>query len=63
MHEVERRLRMMINPFSTAFTRWWCHSAAAWARRRRSRQAKLWARITVKGRACGASPMSLRATH
>ena len=28
MHEVERRLQMMINPLSSAFTRWWCHSAA-----------------------------------
>jgi len=28
MHEAERRLRAMINPWSSAFTRWWCHSAA-----------------------------------
>ena len=28
MHEAERRLRAMINPLSSAFTRWWCHSAA-----------------------------------
>jgi hypothetical protein len=24
---VERRVRALINPMSTAFTRWWCHSA------------------------------------
>ena len=24
---VERRVRAMINPWSTAFARWWCHSA------------------------------------
>jgi hypothetical protein len=23
---IERRLRNMINPYSTAFARWWCHS-------------------------------------
>ena len=28
MHEAERRLRAMINSWSSAFTRWWCHSAA-----------------------------------
>ena len=28
MHEAERRLRAIINPWSGAFTRWWCHSAA-----------------------------------
>lgn len=28
MHETERRLRAMINPWSSAFTRWWCHSTA-----------------------------------
>ena len=28
MHEAERRLQTMINPLSSAFTRWWCHSAA-----------------------------------
>jgi hypothetical protein len=28
MHETERRLRTMINPWSSAFTRWWCHSTA-----------------------------------
>jgi hypothetical protein len=26
MHETARRLRTMINPWSSAFTRWWCHS-------------------------------------
>jgi ribosomal protein S18 acetylase RimI-like enzyme len=25
---VERRVRALINPWSTALTRWWCHSAA-----------------------------------
>lgn len=28
MNTVERRVRAMINPWSTAVTRWWCHSAA-----------------------------------
>ena len=28
MHKTERRLRAMINPWSSAFTRWWCHSTA-----------------------------------
>jgi hypothetical protein len=28
---VERRVRAMINPMSTAFTRCWCHSAARFA--------------------------------
>ena len=28
MHTAERRLRAMINPFSTAFAEWWCHSSA-----------------------------------
>jgi hypothetical protein len=28
MKPVERRVRAVINPMSTAFTRWWCHSAA-----------------------------------
>ncbi len=28
MNTVERRMRAMINPWLTALTRWWCHSAA-----------------------------------
>ena len=31
MNRVERRVRDLINPYSTAFASWWCHSA----RRRR----------------------------
>lgn len=31
MNTVERRVRAVINPWSTAFTRWWCHSAARFA--------------------------------
>jgi hypothetical protein len=31
MNTVERRVRATINPMSTAFTRWWCHSAARFA--------------------------------
>jgi hypothetical protein len=27
MNAVESRVRAMINPMSTALTRWWCHSA------------------------------------
>jgi aminoglycoside 6'-N-acetyltransferase I len=27
MNTVERRVRAVINPWSTAFARWWCHSA------------------------------------
>lgn len=26
MNRIERRVRNMINPYSTAFARWWCHS-------------------------------------
>lgn len=31
MNTVERRLRAIINPWSTALTGWWCHSAARFA--------------------------------
>jgi hypothetical protein len=31
MNTVEWRVRAMINPWSTALTRWWCHSAARFA--------------------------------
>ena len=31
MNTVERRVRAMINPWSTALTRWWCHWAARFA--------------------------------
>ena len=27
MNTVDRRVRALINPWSSAFTRWWCHSA------------------------------------
>lgn len=27
MNRIERRLRVAVNPVSTAATRWWCHSA------------------------------------
>jgi hypothetical protein len=27
MNQIGRRVRATINPVSTAFTRWWCHSA------------------------------------
>jgi len=27
VNRIERRVRNMINPYSTAFARWWCHSA------------------------------------
>jgi len=26
MNRIERRVRNMINPYSTAFAGWWCHS-------------------------------------
>ena len=26
MSSIERRVRSLINPYSTAFARWWCHS-------------------------------------
>jgi hypothetical protein len=26
MNSIERRVRDVINPYSTAFARWWCHS-------------------------------------
>jgi hypothetical protein len=26
MNRIERRVRNMINPYSTAFAAWWCHS-------------------------------------
>jgi aminoglycoside 6'-N-acetyltransferase I len=31
MNTLERRMRALINPWSTALTRWWCHSAARFA--------------------------------
>ena len=31
MHTAERRLRAMINPFSTAFAEWWCDTATRFA--------------------------------
>ncbi len=30
MNRLERRVRNMINPYSTAFATWWCHSARYW---------------------------------
>ena len=30
MNQIERRARDMINPYSTAFAIWWCHSARYW---------------------------------
>ncbi len=27
MNRIERRIRNMVNPYSTAFAGWWCHSA------------------------------------
>jgi hypothetical protein len=30
MNRVERRVRDLINPYSTAFAIWWCHSARYW---------------------------------
>jgi hypothetical protein len=30
MNRVERRVRDLINPYSTAFASWWCHSARYW---------------------------------
>jgi hypothetical protein len=26
MNPLERRVRNLVNPFSTAFARWWCHT-------------------------------------
>lgn len=26
MNRIERQIRNMVNPFSTAFAGWWCHS-------------------------------------
>jgi hypothetical protein len=26
MNQIERQVRKIVNPYSTAFTRWWCHS-------------------------------------
>jgi len=38
MNDIERRVRQALNPLSTAFTRWWCHSRIrqAWLRRSES---------------------------
>jgi len=38
MNDFERRVRQALNPMSTAFTRWWCHSRIrqAWTRRSES---------------------------
>ena len=30
MNRVEKRVRDLINPYSTAFASWWCHSAWYW---------------------------------
>ena len=30
MNRIERRVRNMINPYSTAFAIWWCHSSREW---------------------------------
>jgi len=30
MNRIERRVRNMINPYSSAFAIWWCHSARYW---------------------------------
>jgi hypothetical protein len=30
MNRVERRVRDLINPYSTAFASWWCHSGRYW---------------------------------
>lgn len=30
MNRPERRIRDLINPYSTAFATWWCHSARYW---------------------------------
>ena len=27
MNRIERRIRNLVNPYSTAFAGWWCHSA------------------------------------
>jgi hypothetical protein len=27
MNRIERRIRNLVNPYSTAFAFWWCHSA------------------------------------
>ena len=27
MNRIERRIRNIVNPYSTAFAGWWCHSA------------------------------------
>ncbi|MGH3189787.1 MAG: hypothetical protein ACRDPY_30630 [Streptosporangiaceae bacterium] len=27
MNRIERRMRNLVNPYSTAFAGWWCHSA------------------------------------
>jgi hypothetical protein len=35
MNRAERRVRDLINPYSTAFAIWWCHSAGPGAQRRR----------------------------
>lgn len=30
MNRIERRVRSMINPYSTAFAIWWCHRGREW---------------------------------
>jgi hypothetical protein len=30
VNRIERRVRNMINPYSTAFATWWCHSSRYW---------------------------------
>ncbi len=41
MNEFDRRVRQLLNPVSSAFTRWWCNSRArqAWTRRSEGKDA------------------------
>jgi hypothetical protein len=53
VNRIERQVRNMINPYSTAFATWWCHSSRHW---RLSRK--------IKGSAAVARPgLPKRAVH
>jgi hypothetical protein len=49
MNRVERRVRDLINPYSTAFAIWWCHSARYWRLPRAITGNKTAARLGLPG--------------
>ncbi len=56
MNRLARRARQVINPYSTAFSMWWCRSSRYWRLPRRVRSAGLSARMEPVGAADVAAP-------